>query len=766
MERCHVASPLSTERLAGSSARHPWIVVLIWIAVLAVTGLFAAGNLADSVSTDITFSNDPDSTVGYEMIDEAGLSDEASIGETIVIHSRTGATVDDPAFEERATQTVSDVRELMAEWRAAAGLEPEPALTPGTTPEVINYYELRQFNLPEVEALVSEDRQTMIVPVALLPSFIDQVEIGDLLEALEARSDDDFDVVTAGTLSINERYSLIAEEDLIQGELIGLPMALIVLVLVFGALLAPVLPILLAVFSIGIALGIVTLVGRVIDLNLFIQNMVTMLGLAVGIDYALFVVERYREERLAGHSRQRAIERAGATSSKAVVFSGTTVILALAGVILIPTNIFQSLGLGAVIVVVVAVLANLTLLPAVLSILGDRINWPRRRRAQGFDPNHSTEQQAYTGFWGGITRRVMARPVVSAIASIAFLGMLAIPLVDLETGFVGPASMPESDVRTAYDLLLTEFSAGLLSPVEIVIQGEREAIEPELANLIGMIDDSGRFNPLTEQPVWSDDNRTMVLSTTLTVAGDTEEAYDTVRWLRNEALPATVEQAGADTWVTGDPAFNLDFITMVEDFTPPVFIFVLSLSFMLLLLAFRSIVVPVTAIVMNLLSVGAAYGLMVLVFQKGFLADTLGLTQTPMIESWIPIFLFCILFGLSMDYHVFLLSRIREHYDITSRNRESVAVGLRATAKIITGAALIMVFVFAAFATGRMVMLQQIGFGLAVAVFFDATVVRSVLVPSIMTIIGDRNWYLPRWLGWLPDLRIEGEREVAAVADD
>ncbi|HYH12439.1 MAG TPA: MMPL family transporter, partial [Thermomicrobiales bacterium] len=545
-----MASPFSTERLAGSSARHPWLVLLTWVIVLVGSGVYAAGNLGDSVSTDITFSDDPDSMVGYEVIDQAGLSEEASIGETIVVHSLTGASVDDPSFEERVTETVAEVRTLVGEWRESAGLEPEPQLSPGATPDVLNYYELRQFNVPEVEGLVSEDRQTMIIPVSLLPSFIDEVGIGDLLDTLADLSDEEFEVVTAGTLSINERFSLIAEEDLIQGELIGLPLALIVLVLVFGALLAPLLPIMLAVFSIGIALGIVTILGRVIDLNLFIHNMVTMLGLAVGIDYALFVVERYREERLAGHSRQRAIERSGATSSKAVVFSGTTVILALAGVILIPTNIFQSLGLGAVIVVVVAVLANLTLLPATLSLLGDRINWPRRHRSQGFDPEHSNEHQAYTGFWGKITRRVMARPVVSVVASVGFLLALAAPLVDLETGFVGPASMPDSDVRTAYDLLQTEFSAGLLSPVEIVVQGDRDAIEPELANLLALLDESGDFNPLTEQPAWSEDNETVVLSTTLAVAGDTEEAYDIVRWLRNEALPATVERAGAETWVT------------------------------------------------------------------------------------------------------------------------------------------------------------------------------------------------------------------------
>jgi RND superfamily putative drug exporter len=762
-----LASPLSTEGLAGASARRPWLVVAAWLVILIVAGAYAAGALGDAVSTDITFSNNPDSTVGLAKIDEAGLDEEASIGETIVIRSFDGTTVDDPAFADKASETVATVRSLIDDWRADAGLEPEPPLSASHTPSVISYFELNQFNVPGIDSLVSKDRQKLIIPVSFLPAFLDDVEIDRYLAALEELSRDDrFEVVSAGTLSINERYSAIAEEDLIQGEMIGLPIALIILVLVFGALLAPVLPLALAVVSIGIALGVVALLGQVLSLNLFIQNMVTMIGLAVGIDYALFVVERYREERVAGYDRVRAIERAGATSSKAVVFSGITVVLALAGVILIPTNLFQSLGLGAVVVVVIAVLANLTLLPALLALLGDRINWPRRRASGGFDPEHATERQAYTGFWGGITRRVIARPVVSAVVATVLLLALAVPVLDIETGFVGPSSMPNSDVRRAYDLLKTEFSAGLLSPVEIVIQGDREALEPALADLQKTMEASGDIAPLTGAPVWSEDNRTAVLSTTLLVPGDTEEAYDVIRWLRGEALPDTIGAAGGEAWVTGDPAFNLDFITMVTDYTPWVFAFVLSLSFVLLLLAFRSVVVPITAIIMNLLSVGAAYGLMVLVFQKGVMADALGLTQTPIIESWIPIFLFCILFGLSMDYHVFLLSRIREHFDLTGRNRESVAVGLRATAKIITGAALIMVVVFAAFATGRMVMLQQIGFGLAVAVFIDATVIRSVLVPSVMVLIGDRNWYLPSWLGWLPDLRIEGDASVPSPADD
>ena len=286
-----MASLFSTEGLSGASARRPWLIIAVWLVLLVAAGVYTASNLSGSVSTTIQFSTDIESAVGLEKIDDAGLSQQASIGETIVIASTGDATIDDAAFQERADAVVGEVRELLAEWRGAAGLEPEPQLGPGSVPNPLYYYDLREFGVAEVEQLVSEDRRHLIIPVSFLPDFIDEVEIGRLLETLETHNDDVFTVVTAGTLSINERYSLIAEEDLIQGELIGLPMALLVLVVVFGALVAPIIPILLAIFSIGIALGVVTVLGNVLDLNLFIQNMVTMLGLAVGIDYALFVVE-------------------------------------------------------------------------------------------------------------------------------------------------------------------------------------------------------------------------------------------------------------------------------------------------------------------------------------------------------------------------------------------------------------------------------------------------------------------------------------------
>jgi RND superfamily putative drug exporter len=438
-------------------------------------------------------------------------------------------------------------------------------------------------------------------------------------------------------------------------------------------------------------------------------------------------------------------------------------VLALLGLFLIPTVIFRSLGAGAILVVIVAVIATLTLVPALLSLLGDRIDWPRRRT---YDAATAAKQAQYdqetihSGVWGNLARVVMPRPVISVVLAAALVVAAALPYLDLKRGEGGVETLPEGNVRTAYLLLSQNFPAGRLAPVEVVVDGTRTAdVQAGIDRLISAIGPDPVFGP-AELPVWNEADDLALVRIPLTVDSSSPAALDAVHLLRDELVPAAFADVPAEVLVTGGPAMSADFEDVVDTYTPIVFIFVLSLSFLLLLLAFRSIVVPLKAIVMNLLSVGATYGLLVLVFQKGYLHEFFGFQQTPTIEAWIPIFLFCVLFGLSMDYHVFLISRIREHYDATHDNRESVAVGLQATARIITGAALIMVAVFAGFASGQLVMFQQMGFGLAIAVLLDATIVRSVLVPASMVLLGDRNWYLPSWLQWLPDLRIEGTPAV------
>ncbi len=351
----------------------------------------------------------------------------------------------------------------------------------------------------------------------------------------------------------------------------------------------------------------------------------------------------------------------------------------------------------------------------------------------------------------------MGHPVVSLVLAVAFLAVCAIPYFSLNTGFAGVETLPDGDVKTAFTILSNDFSAGRLAPVDIVIDGQKTSeVEQGIANLNAAIAADPKFGQAAP-PVWNQDNDLALVRITLGVNPNDPEAQNIVDDLRGSIVPQAFAGTGTNqVLVSGETAFNHDFFALVDQWTPIVFAIVLGLSFVLLMLAFRSLVVPAKAIVMNLLSVGAAYGLLVLVFQKGYGANFFGFQKTPTIEAWIPIFLFCVLFGLSMDYHVFLLSRIREHYDQTHRNSESVAYGLQSTARIITGAALIMVVVFAGFAAGRLVMLQQVGFGLAIAVLLDATIVRTVLVPSAMVLLGDRNWYLPKWLHWIPDLRVEG----------
>jgi RND superfamily putative drug exporter len=358
----------------------------------------------------------------------------------------------------------------------------------------------------------------------------------------------------------------------------------------------------------------------------------------------------------------------------------------------------------------------------------------------------------------------MAHPVVAVIGAAVVLGAAALPALDLEKGNLGAETLPPSEVRTAYSILERDFSAGMLAPVEIVVDAERAPqVEAGITNLVTALERDAAFVPVTDVR-WNPADDLALVSVPLTIDSSSPEARATVERLRDAIVPAAFAGEDVDVYVTGEAAFGADMLTTLDNWTPFIFAFVLGLSFVLLMLAFRSIVVPLKAILMNLLSVAAAYGLIVLVFQKGYGADLLGFQQTQAIDAWIPIFLFCVLFGLSMDYHVFLLSRIREHFDQTGDNRESVTVGLQSTARLITGAAAIMVVVFSGFAAGQLVMFQQMGFGLAVAVFLDATLVRSVLVPASMALLGNANWYMPRRLAWLPDLRVEGTPAHATAA--
>ena len=735
---------VSTGGMAAISARHPWWVIGIWVLFLVLAAVALPGLKGALSGDEMKFLSNPDSVQGQTLLSERmpGLSTSSGAMETILVHSDE-LTVDDPAFRQVVTQTAAAVaaeKELVA--------------------QAYDYYQILQFQPETAESLVSADRHTTLIPVSLAGSAADTGDgIEEYISLVEAQSTPGFVVTTVGGTSIQNEFTTTAEEDLTRAEMIGLPITLLVLVVVFGALMAAGVSMILALVAIFVSIGVISVVGIFMPQSFFIVNVIMMIGLAVGIDYALFIIERYREERRQGLNRFDAIVATGETASRAVLFSGGTVMLALLGLFIVPITTFRSLGAGALLVVGIAVLAMLTLVPALLSLLGDRVNWPlarRHKRGHTGERVHSS-LTVYKGFWGGVTKRIMARPIVGVVLTVVILLAITAPAFMLETGAAGqPETLPPGERRDAYQLLVDNFPAGMLSPVEVVVDAPRSAeIDGAIERLSAAMEASGDFaagSTLT----WNGAGDLALISGPLAAGIDSESGYEAVRELRSELIPAAFANLDTSVHVTGQTALDGDSVHLVNTLTPAVIAFVLGLTFILLMLVFRSLVVPITAIVMNLLSVGAAYGMLVLVFQMGIGHQLFGFQQAP-IESWVPLFLFCILFGLSMDYHVFLLSRIREHFDRTDKSREAVAVGLKATSRIITGAALIMVVVFATFAAGDLAMLQQVGFGLAVAVLLDATLIRSVLVPASMALLGRMSWYLPRMLRRvMPHIRLEG----------
>jgi RND superfamily putative drug exporter len=610
------------------------------------------------------------------------------------------------------------------------------------------------------EAMVSADLQATLIVVRINDfGLVDRVH--DVIH--EAGRNEGFDVSMTGSATLDHDFLEISADDLRTGELMfGLPMAIVVLILVFGALVAAAVPIVLAIVSIIVALGLSMVVGQFMTVSIFLVNMVFMMGLAVEVDYSLFIVARFREERAQGASKVDAIQTAGATAGQAVLFSGVTVLFALFGLMLIGHDIFISLGLGAILVVLTAIVSSLTLLPALVSILGDRVNALRLPYFYALQSRAVAESSG--GMWDVIVRVVTRAPAVSVVLAGGVLIAAALPLLDINIGVAGVSSFPDSfESKKGYLALERDFSAGLAEPIEIVVDGPADAddVQAGIQRLKRALSDDAAFGAVEERVSPRGD----LVQLTVPVAGGdatSEAAMSAVKRLRQTYIPAAFNGTQARGLVTGHTAGELDYINVARGGLAIVIPFVLVLSFLLLTLVFRSLVVPVKAIIMNLLSVGAAYGLLVLVFQKGVGADLLGFQEVDTIEAWVPAFLFAVLFGLSMDYHVFLISRIRERFDETGDNAEAVAYGIRSTGRLITGAALIMVAVFIGFASGDLVMFQQMGFGLAVAVLLDATIVRSVLVPASMHMLGRANWYLPAWLDWLPRFRPDGARKKSS----
>jgi RND superfamily putative drug exporter len=603
---------------------------------------------------------------------------------------------------------------------------------------------------------LSPDRHSALVSVQIRSdSGAHPVE-----QVVEKANGGAFAVGITGYHSTGYDFGKQSQTDLEKGELaFGLPAALVVLVLVFGAVVAGLVPVLMAILSIIVALGLVALISLGFSLSVFIVNMLTGMGLALGIDYSLFVVSRYREERLLGLAKEDAIARAGATASRAVLFSGSTFVVALVGMFIVPTSIMRSLALGAILVGIVSVAAALTLLPALLSLVGDRVD---KLPVPILGRNLGRADAAEARVWRRIVDGVLRRPALSLAVAVAAMLAAASPIFGLHIGANGVSTLPSAlPSKQGYDLLQRAFPVQNPEPVRIVaVGGNAAAVHRGLARLDRGLAKTRRFGAGTIQTSASAD----VALLTLPVSGDPVggPAIQAVRELRAHVIPSNFRGSGAHVYVGGTTAENVDYFDAVTNPTPFVLLFVLGLSFVLLTVAFRSIVVALVSVLLNLLSVGAAYGLLTLVFLYGDGASVFGFQHTHVIDAWVPLFLFSVLFGLSMDYQVFLMSRIKERYDASGSTHEAVVGGVASTARIITGAALIIVVVFAGFAAGKLVMFQQMGFGVAVALLLDATIIRSVVLPSMLGLLDRGSWYLPRWLDWLPHVEVEAPPAITA----
>jgi uncharacterized membrane protein YdfJ with MMPL/SSD domain len=722
---------LSTEALARASSRRPWRVVLSWLAVVALSIVLAGALLPGVLAGGGEVTSDVESNRANALLAERF-----------------------PPRPEELERGTTEVAVLRAEDPVAE--------TAALAPKLLDAGATHVVTAEEEERLVSADGDAAAVAVALGANAEERVaDVASVVQAYDERPR--VEAAMTGEWTTEEDFARLAQDDLRKGELFfGAPAALVVLLLVFGALVAGLVPLVLAVVSIVVALALTALVGQAWELSDFVVNMIFGMGLALGIDYSLFVLSRYREERGQGRTELDAIAAAGATASRAVLFSGIAFVLAMVGLLLVPNTIMRSLAAGAILVGITSMAAALTLLPAVLGILGDRVN---AGRLPYFGRAVGGQAAAESRFWTRVVESVMRRPVVSLVVATALLLAAAAPVLGLKTGTAGIETLPDRfQTKRGFLLLNEEFPGQTTSPVEIVVEGPADS--DEVTRGLERLERALAAHPLLGEPTAERNEAGDATRLSVPIAGDavSDEAIAAVRELRSELIPRAFAGSGAQVLVTGDTAEDLDYRDVMSNWLLPVFAFVLGLSFVLLTVAFRSIVLPLKAIALNLLAVGAAYGLLVLVFQEGVGNELFGFQQVDAIEAWVPLFLFAVLFGLSMDYQVFLLSRIRERFGQTGSNDAAVAFGVGSTARLITGAALIIIAVFAGFARGDLVMFQQMGFGVAIALLLDATIVRSVLVPASMKLLGRWNWYLPPWLEWIPDVHVEGAEPPAAPA--
>jgi putative drug exporter of the RND superfamily len=751
-------------RLGRFTVRRRWYVIAAWAVLLVVMGTFASG-LQDRLGSG-GFEVPGSQSLAAQRDLERRFANQFPTTALVTVHDGS-RTVDDPAYRALVEAIAARVRAVPN----VGGVE--SFLTSGSP------------------AFVSPDRHTTYLVAGLSGSQNTQLDTApQVAEAARRDLPAGVDLQTGGNAAFYQRLNEISRHDLEQAERVSFPITLLVLLLAFTSLVAAGLPVMLALVSLGVTLGALYFLAGVTDMNVYVTNTASIVGIGVGIDYALFVVTRFREELGRGRPVAEAVPVTLATSGRAVALSGATVIVALAGMFLVDIQAFRSMAIGSMSVVAVAVLAAITLLPAVLSLVG---NWVNRLRI----PMVGRRRAAGEGFWHRWAVGIMRRPLASVAVALALLVALAVPFAGIRLGQPGAAILPaDESPRLATERLAAEFGAGVTGPMEIVVDtpggagtpanlarvdrltralradqavagvqsltsvlpggdldgyarlyaGGLAGVRPELAPAVAGLANWDRGADLARITVVTRD------------APQSQAAEDLVDRVRDRYLPAA--GLAGQARVGGTTALNLDLAREISGQLPVVVLTVLALSFVLLAMAFRSLVLPLQAIAMNLLSVGAAYGLIVAVFQWGWGERLLGFTSEGHIEVFVPLFLFSILFGLSMDYEVFLLSRIREEYLRSGDNQLAVARGLERTARTITSAALVMVTVFAAFAAGRLVPFKEMGLGLAAAVLIDATLVRTILVPAVMRLVGRHNWWMPSAVDrWLPAIALEAPAE-------
>jgi RND superfamily putative drug exporter len=703
-------------RLGRVTVRRRWLVLGVWVVVLVsvvVVGRALGGEGVNDFNVPGTESQE-----GRDLLAET-LPREGARAQ-LVFRSPSGTTFADPGVAE-------SVQVYLDEVAGQPRVSEVGPLTPSPTVADIGF------------AFVTYDGD----PGELGP------EAGErLAESGDELRQQGFGVESGGEIQIGN------EEIGGKSELIGLAVAVVVLLLAFGSVVAMGLPLATALIGLGTGMALITILEAFISVPTDAPVLATMIGLGVGIDYALFIVTRHREHLHRGMTVEESAARATATAGQAVVFAGITVVIAILGLVFVGIGSVAVMGYAVAVNVTVAVVAAITLLPALLGLVGHGID---RLRVPGVRLAVADDEQAAAARW---SRHVSRHPWRYLVASTLVLAVLIIPFFSIRLGQTDAGNDPRgSTSRKAYDLLAEGFGPGFNGPLAIVVVAGDASLEAGIAQVSEDVAADPEVAFVAPDPQISEDGTTALITAFGRSAPQAEATQSLVHRLRNDVLPASVEQAGIDrAVVTGSTAFFIDISDKIASRLPLFIGSVLVLSFLLLMVVFRSVLVPLKAALMNLLGIGAAYGVVVAVFQWEWGASLFGVEESLPIISFLPMFMFAILFGLSMDYEVFLMSRIREEYLHTGDNTRSVARGISHTARVITAAAIIMVSVFGSFAFGNDPIVKMFGVGLAVAIFLDATVIRMVLVPSTMQLLGDRNWWLPGWLDRiLPRLDLEGE---------